>query len=354
MILRDNYAEAHIRELQGTSKGDPGLIERTLYAFGLLEALRKVGMDFIFKGGTSLLLLLPHPKRLSTDIDIIVEPGTDVDAFIDAAGQIFPFTSKEEQFRHNKNDIEKRHFKFSYESPLKHAPLYILLDVLYEENHYERIVEKEIKNELLLTNEKNLSVKIPSVDCILGDKLTAFAPYTTGIPLRYNKDLEVIKQFYDICTLIDEFEKYDDVRNTYYSVSEAELRYRKDKATPASALEDTIQAAICIGSRGKVNCNDFPSYVRGTRNIINHIFDGRFSMETASRMAPKVIYMAACLLTGNPFEKKADLESLKSENLTQSDLMTMKMFRKLRSPEYGYLVLADRILRDNRNKTDVK
>lgn len=35
-------------------------------------------------------------------------------------------------------------------------------------------------------------------------------------------------------------------------------------------------------------------------------------------MAPKVIYMAACLLTGNSFEKNADQESLKGENLTQN------------------------------------
>ena len=58
MISRENYFEPHIRELQNSSKGDPGLIERTLYAFGLLEALRRVGMEFTFKGGTSLLLLL--------------------------------------------------------------------------------------------------------------------------------------------------------------------------------------------------------------------------------------------------------------------------------------------------------
>lgn len=58
MIVRENYGEAHIRELQVGSKCDPGLIERALFAFGLLEALSKVGLSFTFKGGTSLLLLL--------------------------------------------------------------------------------------------------------------------------------------------------------------------------------------------------------------------------------------------------------------------------------------------------------
>lgn len=77
MIIKENYSEEHIRVLQKISKRDPGLIERTLYAFGLLEALAKVGLPFTFKGGTSFLLLLEKPMRLSTDIDIVVKPETD-------------------------------------------------------------------------------------------------------------------------------------------------------------------------------------------------------------------------------------------------------------------------------------
>ena len=68
-------------------------------------------------------------------------------------------------------------------------------------------------------------------------------------------------------------------------------------------------------------------------------------MEIASQMAPKVIYMATCLLTGRQFERNVDLEGLKSDNLTQEDLKTMKAFRKLKTGSYGYLVLADRLLR---------
>ncbi len=348
MILKENYEEQHIRDLQAASKGDPGLIERTLYAFGLLEALAVVGLDFTFKGGTSLLLLLPKPKRLSTDIDIVVDPGTDIAEYIEKASQIFPFTAMEEQERIGKNNIVKRHFKFTYDSPVRRGPLYILLDVLFEENHYERGVEKVISNELLMTDGENLRVKLPSIDCVLGDKLTAFAPYTTGIPLRKKKDLEVIKQFYDVSTLIDSFEVFDDVRNTYFSISDAELRYRGNESTTKQALEDTIQAAVCIGSRGKTSAEDFSSYLQGTRDIVNHIYERGFNMEMASTMAPKVIYMAACLLTETPFEKIVDVEGLRKENLTQKDLLTMKAFRKARSDDYGYLVLADRLLSEYR------
>ena len=350
MISKDNYTEEHIRNLQSSSKGDPGLIERTLYAFGLLEALAVVGLDFTFKGGTSLLLLLPHPKRLSTDIDVVVEPGTDISRYIKRASKLFPFISMEEQERVGRNQIVKRHFKFTYESPIRREPLYILLDVLFEENHYERLVKKDIANELLLTEGENIMVKIPSIDCMLGDKLTAFAPYTTGIPIRKNKDLEVIKQFYDVSTLLDHFENYNDIRMTYFAISKTELGYRGNKHTSADALEDTIRAAVCIGSRGKSDYEDFRSYLQGTRDISNHLYERGFSMEVASLMAPRVIYMAACLLTGEQFIRVFDIETLRKEALFQKDLLTMKSIRKARTDDFGYLVLADRLLSKYRER----
>lgn len=118
MIQPNSFAEDHIRQLQRISKRDPILLERAVYAFGLLEALARVGMPFIFKGGTCLMLLMERPRRLSTDIDIIVRPGTDLDAFLEKASRIFPFQSVEEQKRVGKNQIEKRHFKFTYDSPV--------------------------------------------------------------------------------------------------------------------------------------------------------------------------------------------------------------------------------------------
>lgn len=214
MLMRENFTEGHIRELQSKSKRDPVLLERAVYAFGLLEAVTRVGLPFTFKGGTCLMLLLDHPMRLSTDIDIIVDPGTDVSSYIRAASEVFPFEDCEEQVRQGKNDIEKRHFKFTYTSPLTGHGIYVLLDVLYEDNPYRRLVRREISNELLLTEGENLKVGIPSVNGVLGDKLTAFAPHTIGIPLNEGKDMEVAKQMYDVGTLINAFDDFAEVRDT--------------------------------------------------------------------------------------------------------------------------------------------
>ena len=99
MIAKENYEKQHIMELNKSSKKDPQLLERALHAFGLLEAISRVGLPFIFKGGTCLMLLLKHPMRLSTDIDIIVAPGTPIEKYLEEAAKIFPFREQEEQVR---------------------------------------------------------------------------------------------------------------------------------------------------------------------------------------------------------------------------------------------------------------
>ena len=249
MIKAECFDEKYIRELQNTSRRDPVLLERTVYAFGLLEALAKVELPFIFKGGTCLLLLLDSPRRLSTDIDIVVAPDTDLDEYLDKAAQIFPFQKVDEQKRVGKNNVLKRHFKFTYNSPISQKPFYILLDVLFEENHYSKTVRKEIKNDLLLTEPEYMSVEIPSADCILADKLTAFAPHTTGIPLGIDKDMEVMKQLYDVISLIDIFTSCSEVLPTYKSIAQAEIEYRGIDVTFKDCLRDTFDTAFCIASK---------------------------------------------------------------------------------------------------------
>ena len=44
---------------------DKGILEKMIYALHLLEQLKVNGLDFTFKGGTSLVLLLAEGNRFS-------------------------------------------------------------------------------------------------------------------------------------------------------------------------------------------------------------------------------------------------------------------------------------------------
>lgn len=252
MLSHENYTAEHIDELHTRTGADPSILERTVYAFGLLEAISAVGFPFIFKGGTSLLLLLDMPRRLSTDIDIIVEPGTDIDKCIQKAGQIFPFNSVEEHIRKGVNGIEKRHFRFRFTSPRTGNDINILLDVVFEHNPYQRLTEKAIDNTLLVTEGSGLTVKLPDKNCILGDKLTAFAPHTTGIPFGRDKELEIIKQMYDCWTLLHEMDDYSLTASVYKNIANIEMGYRGLTCSVNDVLLDTIASCICIMGRNGI------------------------------------------------------------------------------------------------------
>lgn len=49
MLSKDNFSKEHIDELRAKYKRDPALLERTIYAFGMLEAISQVNLPFILK-----------------------------------------------------------------------------------------------------------------------------------------------------------------------------------------------------------------------------------------------------------------------------------------------------------------
>ena len=57
-MLKREFNEHHIRELQKISGRDPALIERAVYAFGLLDAISTVGMPFVLKAERALCCYL--------------------------------------------------------------------------------------------------------------------------------------------------------------------------------------------------------------------------------------------------------------------------------------------------------
>ena len=345
MLSAENFTAGHIMEIRENRKVDPAILERSIYALGLLEALVKVGMPFIFKGGTSIMLLTDLPRRLSTDIDIIVEPGTDIQDFLEQAARIYPFHAVSEDIRRARGRIVKTHHKFSFYSERTGKELEILLDVLYEKNHYSKVIDKEIKTDILINEGSCLKVTVPSRDCILGDKLTAFAPHTTGIPIGKNKDLEIIKQLFDVATLSEEIGDFEDVLQSYYNTVASEIAYRELRATAEDVLQDTMDSALCIASRGNVNPEDYAYYKEGIRGLSTHVFDGRFSGELAAEMACRVIYLAACVLTKTQPAVIEDVSPYLSANLGNTPFAKLSYLRKIRPGAFTYVVLANELMK---------
>lgn len=345
MLLKNIYTKDYIQELHRRTGNDPALLEKMIYAFGLLEAITKVKLPFCFKGGTSLMLILEHPRRLSTDIDIIVEPGTDISSYIQRAGEIFPFTYVEEHIRIGKNNIEKRHFKFKYFSPCSNREVTILLDVVFEDLHYNKTIECPIRNELLLSDGDDLMVTIPDADGILGDKLTAFAPHTTGIPFGINKELEILKQLFDCSSLFDAMSDYKEVCACYNKTVKTELFYRGLRLSREAVLEDTIRGCLCIASRGKLYKEEYGFYKDGIFRIKNHIIGGRFNAEIAGAYAGRVLYLSSSMLSGSENITKIDnADKYSGQKIEIPESRSFSYLRVVDPVAYGYIVEAFKLL----------
>ena len=109
----------------------------------MLEGLANSNLNFIFKGGTALMLLQQeNPKRLPIDIDIII-PNTPDNLFkiLEQVSVNQGFIRVEGQHRKTDIAITKGHFKFFYTPTHLTNQLeeYILLDILYEENPYQNV-----------------------------------------------------------------------------------------------------------------------------------------------------------------------------------------------------------------------
>ncbi len=211
-----------------------------IYALHLLERLKSNGHDFVFKGGTSLVLLLDEGNRFSIDIDIISKTSQeDLEGILDKIIDSSHFSEwKLDEHRSYQPGVLKAHYKFPFDTIIQGSGT-ILLDVLIEDSIYPELIERPIATKWIETDKETM-VTVPSIDSITGDKLTAFAPNTIGIPYFKGKDqqpfsMEICKQLFDLSKLFEKIENMEIVAASFKAFAEQEIEYRKN-GNPALAL----------------------------------------------------------------------------------------------------------------------
>ncbi|GHV10495.1 hypothetical protein FACS1894162_4870 [Bacteroidia bacterium] len=276
------------------------LIEKAVRAFSLLESLVRSGCPFVFKGGTALMLHLNSSRRISIDIDIICPPDTNIEVYLNKYAEEYGFTDIKLVERKHAHSVPKSHAKFFYQvAYATNNTEYILLDVLFEEIHYNKIEKLPIVSRFLKTEGEPVFVNTPSIADLLGDKLTAFAPNTTGIPYFKGEkscSMEIIKQLFDIASLFDVINDLSIVAPTFHRFAGIELAYKKLNTNNISAvLDDIYQTSLCICLQGLNNKENFMLLQDGIKKVQNFIHSGRYNLKKAITDASKVAYLATLL-----------------------------------------------------------
>ena len=308
MITPETFQPAWLADLKRRHRAlDPSIAEKMIFALALVERLAQEGLPFVFKGGTCLVLLLGQLRRFSVDVDIVTTATpADVAAALGRVCQQPPFFRFDYDARRStKDDIPRGHYAvyFTPAQALNRAEPAVALDVLHEAHGYPALLSVPIQSDFLLAAGSPQLVQIPSVESITGDKLTAFAPNTTGIRYGHGKAQEIIKQLFDVGILFDEVQQVGLVQEAYQAIVSKELAYRSLTATAAAVLIDTIQTCLQLAHL-KLNRRPATSaqlaaaqeLAAGITAFANFPFNARFRTDEAATSAAKAAYLATRLL----------------------------------------------------------
>jgi len=318
------------------------LIEKVIRALLLLEGLAESKISFVFKGGTALMLMFDSTRRLSIDIDIILPEKTDLDRIFEKIVETKWLTRYSEQERATRSKIPKSHYKFFY-SPVyrtSDTEQYVLLDILFDKAHYENLVSTKVDSTFVQQEGLPAEVIVPSYDDILGDKLTAFAPKTTGIPYQksgHTQTMEIIKQLYDIGYLFDSVKDLSVVSKTFNEYVEVESGYRGIHAKPKDVIDDIFQTSLLLGTRGLNGKGDFKALMSGITRIKQFIFSEPYHIEKAIIHSAKAAYLAVAIEKKTTvLEKYKEPLQIKDWNIEQPFYTRLNKLKKTNPEAFFY------------------
>jgi hypothetical protein len=179
------------------------------------------------------------------------------------------------------------------------------------DNPYAKTEERELISDILNMEGGSVLVHMPDVESILGDKLTAFAPTTIGVPLSVEpghrpKRVEVLKQLYDIGNLFDLAESAKNIRETYDVVATHEIAKFGLEITPEDSLRDSLRHAYIIGRGGKVDKPQYDAIAKGYKDFNKFVADLSFDENQAALAAAKTAYLVNVLLSDDDVLEKYD------------------------------------------------
>jgi len=321
---------------------DKIILEKMIYALHLLERLKSNGLDFVFKGGTSLVLLLEAGNRFSIDIDIISKTDRkELERILQMVVDSSNFTGFElDEHRSYKPGVPKAHYKFKFDSGRQGSGT-ILLDVLIEDSIYPDLIEKPVITEWIETENETM-VSMPTIDSITGDKLTAFAPNTIGIPYFKGKDnqpfsMEICKQLFDLSKLFENIQNMEVVAASFQVFAEHEIAYQKNgtpenELTPEIVLQDTIDTCIILAKRNRGTDDEKAKFKELQKGIIafgtGFLMTGNFRIDDAVPASARIAYLAAKIMINDlspiHYYKGQNIKDLIIEDQDWNFLMRLK------------------------------
>lgn len=232
-------------------------------------------------------------------MDIVTQARPDeLNAVLGRINKLSPLIGHEHDTKRDKELPPKKHFRVFYPSAIEPKTDHVLLDVLFESEAAPHCEPVPIVTPFI-TLERQVRVAVPTVDALLGDKLSAFAPRTIGILHHPERRTDIVKQLFDVAALFDAATDLDVAAAVYASVHARQLVYRNASYSLANTLTDSIDSGFLYSQldlKSGVEMEPGLFLQDGITGLQNHLVNLSFRRDEARIAAGKAACAAAWIL----------------------------------------------------------
>ncbi len=273
------FRESHI--ISSTFNTSKVITEQALHCLECVAELNESGLKFIFKGGNSLLLLLQKPERFSIDVDICTDETVGV-----IEQHLNNITGDQNVFK----KWEKRHNKIKASVPITSYNLYytslfssslvnsIAINIHLKNNCYRTEVRRINCGRLFISS---VQTEVPLPSSIIGEKLLALGPFTTGIPLSKGSNPLRLKHIFDISQLLQVNPSLSLIRESLHCCIKLENHQQKKNISLNAIIIDIISvlwSSVSPADSFKWGIKEiYNEHKRGLQPFASHLFQPGYS-----------------------------------------------------------------------------
>lgn len=215
-------------------------LEKAIFSLEYLGQLQKEGLDFVFKGGSAIQVILREKwTRLSVDADICSDVSER--EMVDIMDNIHKkFNKQAFSYKVRNREIAGSipFYLYIFEVPsisVTGETRSCLLDVMGVKPKYAT-THVALRTSFFESKE---TITMPTVGALLGDKLTTIGPNTMGRRLVDSRNgVEYAKHFYDIKNLQDESFKFEDCKFAFHEAINMQSKIRGKNFSVPECCED--------------------------------------------------------------------------------------------------------------------
>lgn len=281
MGQRDRFfSMEHIRS--GSFHASPELTEQALHCLELVVELSESRLEFQFKGGNSLLVILDRPQRFSIDVDIATDCATGrIEEALDLIVKRYGIFTRWDKRQHKtKPWIALASYYLFYQSVVNGSPqeCSIMLDAQLSRSPYSCELRPVVCGDLF---QSDTLVEFPLPASIIGDKLLTLGPETLGIPVGKGKAAQRLKHVFDVSRLCDMHPSLEDIRESFIKCLEFENRLQQSAITADEVVRDTLASCFSVARlpRAPRDAQDgtaLAEHASGLKPFAAHLFTGGY------------------------------------------------------------------------------